>query len=80
MGSFLLRIIYNLYYELKERKWLKMILFVVLLFAVLFLLLFGVLSLGAGGAVFLVVFGDVIVCAFIIIAIIKSIVGKKKDN
>lgn len=55
-----------------------MVLFMGLLLTLLCLAIFSVLAIGAGGAVFVIVFGDVLVCAFIIVSIIKFIT--KKNN
>ena len=55
-----------------------MILFMILLFTLVFLVLFGIFALSLGGAAVIIVFGDVIVCAFLIAWIIKLIIRKKK--
>lgn len=50
-----------------------MILFGVLALIVLFLIAFVVVAIAAGGVTCILVFGDVIVCVFILIWIIKKI-------
>lgn len=55
-----------------------MILFLILLLILVILTVFSVFILSVGGAAFIVVFGDVIVCAAIIIWIMKRVFGKKK--
>lgn len=53
-----------------------MITLIVLALTLLFLVAFTVLAISAGGAVFIVVFGDVIVCAVLIIWLIKKLIKK----
>lgn len=55
-----------------------MILFAILLLTLLLLTAFIVLIAGAGGAVFTVLFSDVIVCIFIIVWIIKKLANRRK--
>jgi len=55
-----------------------MILFIILTLTLLFLLAFTVIALSFGGAVFIIIFGDVIVCAVLIIWLIKKIFFNKK--
>ncbi len=55
-----------------------MILFMILALIVIFLLAFLILGVGIIGSGFLIVFGDVVVCVFIIVMIIKHIFCKKK--
>lgn len=55
-----------------------MVLFITLLLTLAILTTITVLAISAGGAVFVIIFGDVIVCAFIIIQIMKRIAKKKK--
>lgn len=55
-----------------------MILFMILLLTLLFIGVITVLAISAGGAAFIVLFGDVIVCGFIIIWIMKKLVKRKK--
>lgn len=54
-----------------------MILFAILLLTLLLLTAFIVLIAGAGGAVFTVLFSDVIVCIFIIVWIIKKLANRR---
>lgn len=54
-----------------------MILLTILLIILAMLVVFGVLIIGVGGGVFTIVFADVIVCAFIIIWLIKLLAKKK---
>lgn len=55
-----------------------MILFAILVLMLMLLVTFIVLVVGAGGAVFTIIFGDVIVCIFLIAWLIKLIFKKKK--
>ena len=55
-----------------------MILFIILLLTLLTLMVFTILAVSAGGAVFTVLFGDVIVCMLLIVWILKRLIGKKK--
>jgi hypothetical protein len=55
-----------------------MVLFAILLLMLLFLTAFIVLIAGAGGAMFTVLFSDVIVCIFIIVWIIKKLANRRK--
>lgn len=55
-----------------------MILMAILLLTLLMLTAFIVLIAGAGGAIFTVLFSDVIVCIFIIVWIIKKLANRKK--
>ena len=59
----------------KERN--DMILFITLLIMALLLAVFTVFAIAIGGSVFIVVFGDVIVCIFLIVWIIKKLFKKK---
>ena len=59
----------------KERN--DMILFMTLLIMALLLAVFTVFAIAIGGSVFIVVFGDVIVCIFLIVWIIKKLFKKK---
>ena len=54
-----------------------MILFITLLIMALLLAVFTVFAIAIGGSVFIVVFGDVIVCIFLIVWIIKNLFKKK---
>lgn len=56
-----------------------MILFTILLLIVILLTVITILAVGAGGAVFVVLFGDVIVCIFLIIWLMKRHITKKKE-
>ncbi len=55
-----------------------MILFLVLLLILIALIVAAVLCLSAGGTVFIMLFGDVIVCGAIIVWILKKSIRKKK--
>lgn len=55
-----------------------MILFTILLIILLLITVITVLALSAGGAAFIVLFGDVIVCGFLIIWIMKRLIKRKK--
>ena len=55
-----------------------MILFIILLLTLLTLMVFTILAVSAGGAVFIVLFGDVIVCILLIVWILKRLISKKK--
>lgn len=54
-----------------------MILFMTLLIMALLLAVFTVFAIAIGGSVFIVVFGDVIVCILLIVWIIKKLFKKK---
>ena len=54
-----------------------MILFTTLLIMALLLAVFTVFAIAVGGSVFIVVFGDVIICIFLIVWIIKKLFKKK---
>lgn len=55
-----------------------MVLFMILLLTLLLITVITVLAISAGGAAFIVLFGDVIVCGFLIIWIMKKLVKRKK--
>ena len=57
-----------------------MVLFTILLITLICLAVFAVLLLGAGGAVFIVIFSDVIVCAAIIAFIMYLIVKHRRGR
>lgn len=57
-----------------------MILFLILSLILIALIVLTIITLAAGGTAFIVVFGDVIVCIFILAWIIKKIFFKKKDK
>lgn len=59
-----------------------MILFIILSLILLFLLAFTIIAVSAGGAIFIIVFGDVIVCIILIAYLIKKIFlkGNKKNK
>lgn len=56
-----------------------MITFTILLIALAILIVTGIIMLLAGGVGFLVTFGDIIICGFIIYLIIRHFVRKKKN-
>ena len=53
--------------------WINMILFTILLLILIFLVVFTVFAVSAGGAIFIIIFGDVIVCVFLIIWMLKHL-------
>lgn len=50
------------------------------IFAIIFvaLMIFSIIAISAGGAAFIIIFGDVIVCAIFIAWIIKRLITRKK--
>ena len=63
---------------MKEGGKEHMVLFIVLAIIVLLLALVTIAVVSVGGAAFIILFGDVIVCIWIIIKIMKAITKKKK--
>ena len=57
-----------------------MILFTILAVMFTIAMIVGVFMLAAGGAAFIVVFGDIIVCLIFIGLIIKCLFGRKKKK
>ena len=57
-----------------------MILVTILLLTVMLLLTFIVTTVSVGGAIFVVIFGDVIVCIWLILSIIKHIIKKRSNH
>lgn len=55
-----------------------MILFTILTIALILLIVIGVIALGVFGAGFIIVFGDVIICAVLIVWILKKIFFNKR--
>lgn len=55
-----------------------MVLFTILTIIALFLVAFTILAVAAGGTVFIIIFGDVIVCVMIILWIMKRLIRRKK--
>lgn len=55
-----------------------MVLFLILLLTIIILLAIVVIAVSVGGSIFIVVFGDVIVCIFLIGLIIKYLRKRKK--
>lgn len=53
-----------------------MITFTILLIAALIMAIFTVLALIAGGGIFLVLFGDIAIFIFIVVWIVKRILGR----
>lgn len=78
LDSILFRDKYISLYEklltLKEME--NMILFTILALVALFLIIFTVVAVSIGGAAFIIIFGDIIVCIAIIVWIIKKILKK----
>ena len=57
-----------------------MILLIILLLTLVFLSIIAVLAISAGGALFIVLFGDVIVCALVILWIMKKLIKRKRKR
>lgn len=57
-----------------------MYLFIILMATLLLLSIVTVVAVSVGGAAFIVVFGDVIVCIFLISWLIKKLVSKKRKR
>ena len=55
-----------------------MILFTILLLTLIVLAVFMVLSIGAGGVVFIILFGDVIVCDILLFFVLRRFLNRKK--
>ncbi len=55
-----------------------MVLFLILLLTIIILLTIVVTAVSIGGSMFIVVFGDVIVCIFLISLIIKHLLKRRK--
>ena len=55
-----------------------MILFTILALMAIILLLITITVLSAFGAGFLIIFGDVIVCIFLLVILCKAIINRKK--
>jgi hypothetical protein len=53
-----------------------MITFTILLIAAVIMAIFTIFALLAGGGIFVVVFGDLAVCVFMVVWIIRRILGK----
>lgn len=57
-----------------------MILFAIIFFTLFLLVAFTVISIAVGGAAFIIVFADVIVCVAIMVWIVKRLIGRKKKK
>ena len=57
-----------------------MILCTILIITLILLILFGVLGVSVGGAAFLLIFGDVFLCAIIIIFILYKMIKKNIEK
>lgn len=57
-----------------------MILFAIIFFTLFLLVAFTVISIAVGGAAFIIVFADVIVCVCIMVWIVKRLIGRKKKK
>lgn len=55
-----------------------MILFTILLLTLILLTVFVVFAVSIGGSIFIIIFGDVIVCVVFIALIIKYLIKRKK--
>ena len=64
----------------KRKGVCKMILFTILLITLAIIAVSSVLILSVGGAAFIVIFGDLVVCMAIIIWIMKRLVKRKKKK
>lgn len=53
-----------------------MFLFAILLLILVFITIFTITVASIGGAIFIVIFGDVIVCAFIIVWLLRKLLKK----
>lgn len=58
----------------------NMVLCTILLITLILLILFGVLAVSVGGAAFLLIFGDVFLCAIIIVFILYKMVKKNVEK
>lgn len=63
---------------LMERRRNYMILFTILSIMLVMLIVTAVVVLAVGGGAFIIVFADLIVCAFVIIWIIKRLIKRRK--
>lgn len=54
-----------------------MILFIILLFTLMLVMVTSIALLSVGGATFIIIFGDLIVCALMIVWIMKRLLKKK---
>ena len=63
---------------LMERRCNYMILFTILSIMLVMLIVTAVAVLAVGGGAFIIVFADLIVCAFVIIWIIKRLIKRRK--
>ena len=57
-----------------------MVLFTILALTLIILVTIGLLLIGAGGAVFITVFGDIIICAVFIVLIMRWLFKRKKKK
>ena len=55
-----------------------MVLFLILLLTIIILLAIVVIAISIGGSMFIIIFGDVIVCIFLIGLIIKHLLKRRK--
>ena len=55
-----------------------MILFIILMIVLILLVVFALAVIGVGGTVFIIVFADVIVCIFIIVWVMKRLIGRRR--
>lgn len=56
-----------------------MILLAILILMLLFLVIFAVFAISVGGAAFIIIFGDIIVCIALIVLFIRHLINKKKS-
>ena len=55
-----------------------MILFTVLLLTLIMLMVISIIALSVGGAAVIIIFGDVFVCMFLIVWIMKRLIRRRK--
>lgn len=70
----------NTYSLMEERRTIKMILTTILILMLAVLTVIVVCTVAAGGVAFIVVFGDVIVCIFLLVMLIKWLFKKDKKD
>ena len=57
-----------------------MVIFTILLLILLILIVTVVLAIAVGGSIAIILFGDVIVCGFIIVWIMKRLINRKRNK
>ena len=66
--------------KIKKGEIVNMILFTILLLILIILVVFAVILISIGGSAFIVIFGDVIVCMFIIAWIMKKLIKRNSGK